>query len=160
MTKTDIQPSRATEIPALQQITEETGLFPSQMLPEMIAPGLEGETSAFWLSAHLNGQVAGFAFAGPEEMTDGTWNLLAIAVLPELQKCGVGRALVTAVEDRLRRDGQRLLLIDTSGTAAFDHVHRFYRSLGFTPEARIRDYWAAGDDKVTFSKALDGNSSG
>ena len=63
-------------------------------------------------------------------------------------------SLVKAVEDRLRREGQRLLLIDTSGTPEFDHVHRFYGSLGFTLEARIGNYWAAGDDKVTFSKPL------
>jgi energy-coupling factor transporter ATP-binding protein EcfA2 len=47
-----------------------------------------------------------------------------------------------------------LLLADTSGTAAFSRTRAFYREIGYLEEARIRDFWADGDDKVVFSKRL------
>ena len=154
MTKIEIREAHSGDVPAFLRVLDATGLFPSEMLPDMIAPSLAGETPDFWLTACLEAEPVGFCFVRPEEMTDGTWNLLAIAVSPDLQRGGAGRALIAAVEERLRREGQRLLLIDTSGAPEFDGVHSFYRALGFYPESRIRDYWAAGDDKVTFSKAF------
>ena len=120
----------------------------------MIAPALAGETEAFWLTCHANGQPVGFCFTAPEEMTDRTWNLLAIGVLPDRQRCGIGAALVRAVEAELRQQQQRLLLIETSGRSEFDGAHRFYKALGYTQAARIPDFWAAGDDKVAFCKEL------
>ncbi|MEO1249198.1 MAG: GNAT family N-acetyltransferase, partial [Pseudomonadota bacterium] len=30
----------------------------------------------------------------------------------------------------------------------------FYRRCGYVEEARIRDFWSAGDDKIVFWKAL------
>lgn len=51
-------------------------------------------------------------------------------------------------------DGVRILLADTSGTEDFAATRGFYAAKGYTEEARIRDFWAAGDDKVTFRKAL------
>ncbi len=50
----------------------------------------------------------------------------------------------------------RLLLVETSGVAGFAGQRRFYRKLGFRREARIRDYYQAGDDKVVFAKSLSG----
>ncbi len=50
--------------------------------------------------------------------------------------------------------GQRVLLVETSGLPEFDRTRDFYRLLGYTEEARIHDYYAAGEDKVVFWKAL------
>ena len=80
--------------------------------------------------------------------------MLALAVLPQLQGNGAGAALTRALEERLRQTGQRILLAETSGTDAFDGTRAFYTRLGYRAEARIRDYWGAGDDKVVFTKAL------
>lgn len=58
------------------------------------------------------------------------------------------------VEGVLRRGGERLLLVETSATATFDGTRAFYRRLGYAEEARVRDYYAEGDDMVLFRKAL------
>ena len=50
--------------------------------------------------------------------------------------------------------GGRVLIVDTSGTAAFEQTRAFYLKNGYEAEARILDFWADGDDKVTFRKAL------
>lgn len=54
MTKHTIKPTVADDVPALQTVLDETGLFPSELLPDMLAPTLAGETEAFWLSCHVD----------------------------------------------------------------------------------------------------------
>lgn len=142
------------DIPGLRAVLDDTGLFPGEMLPDMLAPALAGETEAFWLTCHYKGQAVGLCFTVPEELTDGTWNMRALAVRTDLQGKGFGVALVRAVEQHLKDKGQRLLVVDTSGTEDFARTRRFYVQNGYEEEARIRDFWADGDDKVTLRKAL------
>jgi hypothetical protein len=51
-------------------------------------------------------------------------------------------------------DGPRILLVETSATAEFEYVRKFYLSSGFHEEARIRDFYSAGIDKVVYLKQL------
>ena len=50
--------------------------------------------------------------------------------------------------------GARLIVVDTSGIEDFAGTRAFYARSGYDEEARIRDFWATGDDKVIFRKAL------
>ncbi|GFE52539.1 hypothetical protein So717_42920 [Roseobacter cerasinus] len=50
--------------------------------------------------------------------------------------------------------GYRLLIVDTSGTEAFDDTRRFYAKNSYATEAKIRGFWADGDDKIIFAKRL------
>lgn len=109
---------------------------------------------ALWLTAEFEGRAAGFCFATPEALANGTWNMLAIAVLPGLQGRYLGAGLVATLEQQLRQQGQRILIADTSGTEAFARTRQFYRSRGYTEVARIPEFWDAGDDKVVFWKSL------
>jgi len=67
----------------------------------------------------------------------------------------LGRGLVAALERHLHSQGQRVLIADTSGTESYAGTRAFYRSLGYSEEARIGDFWYAGDDKVVFRKITD-----
>ena len=58
------------------------------------------------------------------------------------------------VEQTLTARGERLLLVETSGLANFERTRAFYRKCGYDEEARIRDFYKAGDDKVVYRKAL------
>ncbi len=87
-------------------------------------------------------------------MTQGTWNLLLLAVHPNQQRQGVGAALMHRVEAMLEALGQRILLVETSGLPAFAGTRAFYGRIGYLEEARIRDYYQAGDDKIVFRKTL------
>ncbi len=150
-----IRPTELKDIPALQTVLDGTELFPSDMLPDMVSGFLSDDGSAdVWLTAEAGGEPVGFCFASPEELADGTWNMLAIAVLPEKQGSGAGGALVAALESLLRKQGHRVLIADTSGADDFARTREFYRKNDYAEEARIRDFWAAGDDKVVFWKSL------
>ena len=150
-----IRPTKYDDIPSLQQVLNETALFPSEMLPDMLEGFLsDSESSDIWLTCEANGQVVGFCYAVPEEMADGAWNMLAIAVLPQEQGSGCGKAIVKHLEAVLSARRQRILIVDTSGADGFAKTHEFYRKNGYSEEARIRDFWAPGDDKIIFWKSL------
>jgi ribosomal protein S18 acetylase RimI-like enzyme len=87
-------------------------------------------------------------------MTDGTFNLLAIAVLKERQNAGIGRAIVHALAARLKAKGGRVLLVETSALDTYAATRAFYLADGFVQEAVIRDFYTAGEDKVVFWKRL------
>lgn len=150
MTKHIIKPTLADDVPALQTVLDETGLFPSDLLPDMLAAALAGETEAFWLTCHFDNEAVGLCYTVPEELADGTWNMLALAVRPDVQGKRLGAALVEATEQHLKDKNQRILIVDTSGTDDFALTRKFYAQNGYEEEARIRDFWADGDDKVVF----------
>lgn len=154
MTKPTIAATTQDDIQGLQTILDHTGLFPSDLLPDMIAPALSGESNASWLTCRVDGSPRGLCYTEPEELAEGSWNMLALAVHPEFQRHGIGAALVKATEEFLQQSNQRLLIVETSGTDGFAQARRFYEDNGYEQEARIRDFWAEGDDKIIFRKAL------
>lgn len=111
------------------------------------------ETQDIWLTDYDNEPV-GIAYVAPERMTEGTWNLYLIAVHPDRQKQGRGKALLSHVEQMLMERGERILLVETAGTDDFEYVREFYRQNGYEEEARIREFYTAGIDKIVFRKAL------
>jgi ribosomal protein S18 acetylase RimI-like enzyme len=152
-----IRRTTAKDETALIALTEATGLFePNQTeeLRQMLTQYHRGEArSEFWFTDDDEGPV-GVAYVAPERMTEGTWNLYLIAVHPEHQRQGRGKALLDHVEQTLTKRGERILLVETSGTDDFDYVRNFYRKNGYLEEARIREFYTAGVDKIVYRKSL------
>ena len=149
-----IRPVAAQDGPQIARIVAATGLFPEEMLPEMIAGYLDGSKRDIWFVCCSGEELVAFGFCEPERMTEGTWNLLAIAVQPARQGEGIGGAMLRDLEERLAKQGERILLVETMGTPEFEATRAFYRKNGFTEEARIREFYEAGADKVVFWKHL------
>jgi ribosomal protein S18 acetylase RimI-like enzyme len=99
-------------------------------------------------------QVLGYACYGPHPLTEGTYDLYWIAVLPEAGGRGIGRALLAEVERQVRRQGGRMLVIETSDTPAYAVARRLYETSGWVPQARIGDFYAPADSLVVFVKRL------
>lgn len=123
-------------------------------MDDMISGYLDKSTPDMWFVYILDGQAVSFGFCEPERMTEGTWNLLAIAVEPSHQGKGIGAAMMAYLEDRLARQGERILLVETMGTPALERTRAFYRKNAYVEEARIREFYEAGADKVVFWKHL------
>jgi ribosomal protein S18 acetylase RimI-like enzyme len=150
-----ITPNDTSELISL---AEATGLFEpkhAEELAQMLSQHFSGEadSSDFWITDDDNGLV-GVAYVAPERMTEGTWNLYLLAVHPDRQRQGRGMALLAYVEKMLAERGERLLLVETSGVEEFEYVRSFYRKSGYDEEARIREFYGAGDDKIVFRKVL------
>lgn len=151
---THIRALEAADLPAVKAVIDACGLFPSEMMDGMTAEYLTGAADReIWLVAGENAPEA-VAYCAPERMTDGTWNLLLIAVHPARQRKGYGAALLRRVEELLAACGGRVLLVETSGLPEFESTRGFYFRSGFAEEARIREFYQAGEDKIVFRKAL------
>jgi len=140
-------------VPGVKEVVDSTGLFPSELLDDMVAGYLAGSGSDRWWVVG-KGVVSAVVYCAPERMTHNAWNMLLLAVRADRHGQGIGRAAVASVEAELARSGARLLLVETSGLPEFARTRNFYRSCGYEEEARIRDYYRAGEDKVVYRKVL------
>ena len=135
-----------------------TGLFPSDLLDGMLADYLRGDGSSdLWFTVDEGApkrRPVAVAYAAPERMTSGTWNLYLIAVHPQHQSRGAGATIVRHIENALAARGERVLLVETLGLPEFERTRAFYRVNGYDEEARIREFYAVGEDKVVFRKDL------
>ncbi len=152
-----IRPTTPDDTDALIVLAEATGLFPPsglELLRQMLAEfSNSSDTEPFWLTDDDNGPV-GVAYCEPERMTDQTWNLQLIAIHPNRQGQGRGARLLHYVEQTLAQRGVRMLLVETSGLPELERTRQFYTKCGYEEAARIRDFYATGDDKVVFRKVL------
>lgn len=153
-----IRPITPEDTTALIALADATGLFPPsglELLHQMLTNSLgeDSDTAPFWITDDDRGPV-GVAYCEPERMTDRTWNLQLIAIHPDHQGQGRGAKLLRYVEQALMVRGGRMLLVETSGLPDFERTRGFYLKCGYKEEARIRDFYAAGDDKVVFRKVL------
>ena len=151
-----IRPITTDDMTALIALAKSINMFQPQelqALSAMLVDYLDGNSDSdhFWITDDDNGPV-GVAYCAPELMTNGTWNLLFIAVRPDRQGQGRGVALMQYVEQTLTARGARLLLVETS--ASFERTRAFYRKCGYEEEARIRDFYEAGADKIVYRKML------
>lgn len=98
--------------------------------------------------------LLGYACYGPTPMTEATHDLYWLVVAEEARGRGIGRALLTAVEDDVRARGGRQVRIETSSLEGQGGAARFYSAAGYDRAGLIRDFYRSGDDLVTFLKVL------
>ncbi|MEM7553952.1 MAG: GNAT family N-acetyltransferase [Cyanobacteria bacterium P01_A01_bin.84] len=153
-----IRPAKRDDTDTIMNIAQAIGLFEGEELEElgnMLSGYFEnslGEGHS-WVVCE-DGGVVGVTYFAPEQYAYGVYNLYFIAVHPQHQGKGKGAAILKYVEKTLTQKGERLLLVETSGLPNFELTRKFYRKQGYEEEARIRDFYKAGDDKIIFRKAL------
>ena len=99
-------------------------------------------------------QAVGYVCYGPIPMTQGTFDLYWISVDPNFQGKGVGSRLLDFLEKKVREEGGRMILADTSTIPQYEKTKGFYIRSGFQEVARIPDYYYPGNDRITFCKRL------
>lgn len=147
---------RASDRAPLEAILRATNVFGEHEI-EIALELIDADPKSGYqfLVADVGGQVAGYACFGATPCTVGTWDLYWIAVDPRLHGAGVGRALMRATEAAIRARGGRLIVIETASKPSYDPTRAFYAKYGATEAARVKDFYAVGDDKVVFTLALD-----
>jgi ribosomal protein S18 acetylase RimI-like enzyme len=105
-----------------------------------------------WFSQ--DSELIAYACYGASPGTLGTYDLYWIAVHPEHQGAGGGSRLLDEVERRLRERAARMLVVETSSRTDYESTRRFYERRGYAEHARLRDFYAFGDDRVIYGKRL------
>jgi ribosomal protein S18 acetylase RimI-like enzyme len=98
--------------------------------------------------------VQGYVCYGPTPKTDGVFDLYWIGVDPAQQGQGFGQILLRFVENEVRRQSGRMLLIETRSRTSFEPTIRFYERSGYQEITRIKDFYRIEDDKLVFCKKL------
>jgi GNAT superfamily N-acetyltransferase len=154
-----IRTATLDDVDAVRQIAIGTGLFDDESWPdveEVMLASIRGELHdhSWVVLEDAERCVVAASYFAPEPFSFRMWNMYFLGVLPGHQGDGSGGALVAHVEQTLRNKGERVLIIETSGVPSFESTRQFYRNQGYVEEARIREFYGPGDDKVVFWKAL------
>ena len=104
--------------------------------------------------AEVGSSIAGYICYGPTPLTEGTWDIYWLAVVPDQQSQGIGKALLTFAEGNIKETKGRLALIETSSKPEYEATRRFHLAQGYELACRIADFYAPGDDKLVFQKRL------
>lgn len=147
------------DVDHIRRIVEATRFFHSyevdvaiELIEERLKRG--PECGYRFLFADATDRTVGYACYGPIACTQASFDLYWIVVEPAHQASGVGRTLLHACETRIADGGGRRVYVETSSRPLYQPTRTFYQRCGYVEEARLRDFYADGDDKVVFVKAL------
>lgn len=142
----------------LERLLVDTRAFRPDEIPvalELIDLGLTPGGGGYrFVVAELERVVAGYACFGATPCTLGTFDVYWIAVDKTLHGRGIGKAVLGAVEEAVRADGGRMILIETGGKPSYAAQRGFYASTGYVEVARVPDFYEEGDDRVIYRKLL------
>lgn len=153
---------RPSDPDAIRRIVASTGFFrPAEVDVAVELPTerlTKGEPSGyhFVLADDDAGALVGYACFGPIACTVDSFDLYWIAVDAARQGRGLGRLVMREAERRIHQMGGRRVYIETSSQPLYEPTRRFYLAAGYAEEARLRDFYTAGDDKVIYVRRLEG----
>lgn len=101
-----------------------------------------------------NNKITGYVCYGKAPLTNGAYDLYWIAVKSDYQRQGIGKNLLKYVEDEIVKFSGRILLAETSSRALYEKTRQFYINNSFSEEARIKDFYSKGDDKIIYRKNI------
>lgn len=150
------------DIELVRQLARDSGGFSprevdlaAELVEERLARGLEASGYHFLFAQWGPGVPAlGYVCYGPIPLTRSSWDLYWIAVAKGTQRRSVGRRLLAEAERRAEGLGATRFYIDTSGRADYTPTRAFYEAAGYRAAAALPDFYAPGDAKMVFAKAL------
>jgi ribosomal protein S18 acetylase RimI-like enzyme len=149
-----LQPEHRRQI---EEIVRATGVFSEAEIAvalELFDDAVKVRSDYEFVGAFEGERLIGYACFGATPATDRTYDLYWIAVHPSAQRGGTGASLMSEVERRLEGRRARLVLIETSSRDDYAPTRRFYHKRGYEEAARLRDFYAPGDDRVVLSKRM------
>ncbi|MDH3523675.1 MAG: GNAT family N-acetyltransferase [Acidobacteriota bacterium] len=145
--------------PAVRALVAATGMFNSEEIDiaaELVRTrALEGAECGYEFVVEDGPEgLVGYACWGRVEGTRNSYDLYWIAVASDRQGRGCGRRLLAAAEARIATAGGGTLWLDTAGRDDYRPTRAFYRACGYEEQARLRDFYSPGDDKVIFARRI------
>ena len=124
---------------------------------ELIAERLaKGESSGYhFVFAEVDGVTAAYSCYGHIEMTKSCFDLYWLVTHNDFRGKGIGRKLLEETCQQAKKMGCSIIIAETSGLEHYAPTRAFYISNKFDLEARLKDFYTMGDDKLFYTKRLD-----
>jgi ribosomal protein S18 acetylase RimI-like enzyme len=146
------------DIGPITEIVRETKVFHDQEVDVAVElmeiAANEKDQKDYYLYSYVDesGTVQGYYCVGPTPMTRSTFDLYWIAVHPRMHRKKIGHDLLEHCEQQVRGMGGTLLVVETSSQPKYEPTRKFYLRNQYSETARIKDYYAPGDDLVIYTK--------
>jgi len=101
-----------------------------------------------------DGVVVAYVCFGRNPMTRFTYYLYWLATHMDRMRKGHGRAMVHFAEQEIKRQGGRLLVIETSSKESYLGSRAFYARIGYDLVGQVPDFYDEGDDRVIYCKRI------
>ena len=155
----DIRRTEAPDRDPILAFLEASGFFrpeeiaiAREVLDEAVAKGPTGHYQSF--TAETDAKAVGWVCFGRTPCTVSTFDIYWVATVSAYRGKGVGKALMAHAEKLILQNGGKLVIVETSGQALYQFTRGFYVRLGYTEQARVPDFYAAGDDKIIYARRL------
>jgi ribosomal protein S18 acetylase RimI-like enzyme len=148
-----------SDIERVRDIVESTKFFyqheveiAAELVEERI---MEGESSDyFFVFAEADGVTVGYSCFGPITMSKTSFDLYWIAVHNDYRGQGIGRKVLEETCRQSIKMGCSIIIAETSGLPHYEPTRAFYTNNEFELEARLKDFYAMGDDKLFYTKRI------
>lgn len=149
----------AADLPPLLEAVKSSGFFSAEefeIARELLDLGATREDGGGYrfIVADIDGIPVGYTSFGAVPATLASYDLYWIVVHERVRAQKIGRVLLEATEQEIRRLGGTRLYADTAGRPQYAPTHAFYERCGYVRAAELEDYYAPGDARVTFFKLL------
>ena len=150
---------RVADSAAVGRVATATEFFSSEEVAvavELVDTRLaQGAASGYdFVLADIDGELAGYTCFGPIPATAASYDLYWIIVDPRHQGRGLGRMLLERSEEAIRAAGGRRVYIETSSRPQYEPTRGFYLRTGYTQAALLDDFYAPGDGKLIYVRAI------
>ncbi|MDT8272034.1 MAG: GNAT family N-acetyltransferase [Desulfomonilia bacterium] len=148
------------DVDAVRSLVESTGFFTPEevgvsieLVEERLAKGSPSGYSFIFLEneGHV---VLGYSCFGPIPCTNDSFDLYWLAVRKDCQNSGLGTSLLERTEQAISLMDGAKVYIETSSRELYLPTREFYQRNGYRQEARFKDFYAPGDDKIVYVKQL------
>ena len=147
------------DLERVKNIVESTNFFYNYEIPvavELIQEYLDkGKESGYeFVFAIVNDEVVGYSCYGQIACTNGSYDLYWIVVHNNFRGKGFGKIILNETEQKVKENGGRLLIAETSSQEKYIPTQKFYENNNYICEANIKDFYEIGDGKLMYVKRL------
>jgi GNAT superfamily N-acetyltransferase len=147
------------DIKRVLEIVESTGFFYDhevEIAAELVAERLaNGESTGYYfVFAEVDGITVAYSCFGPISMSKTCFDLYWIVTHNDYRGKGIGRKLLEETYSQAKNMGCKIIIAETSGLEHYSPTRAFYNSNKFELEARIKNFYDEGDDKLFYTKRI------
>ncbi len=147
------------DLEIIREIVVSTGFFYEhevEIAVELVEEWLNvGESSGYYfIFAEVDGFTAAYSCFGPIAMSKTSFDLYWIVTHNDFRGKGIGKKLLEETCNHAGKMGCKIIIAETSGLNHYSPTRAFYESNNFLLEARLKDFYAIGDDKLFYTKRI------